>query len=566
MPRWLAFLALALLGSVRVASAKSLIDYFQPTPIVSPLSSSTWGGSGVLPRDTSNGLETPDKKYFYWDGKILKVDGKYHLHCSRWPKSAGFNQWSTSIAVHATSDNVLGPYLDQGQIYDRNGGKGHNVATLALPDGSFTLYTSDITPGDFYTAPAITGPWTFKGSIEINKNGYDIPWPTSNITVMVRPNNGDFLATERSGFIYVGGSELLGPYEVKGPSVWPNVSGLDNSRAEDPVLWYSGGCYHITVNWWDSRVAHHLMSKDGVSDWKDMGVAYDPRTSFIRYTDGTVNKWNNLERPNVVIENGHVTHFTFAATDIDKSSITGTDNHGSKILVVPFDGVAFDADNGCESGTGGAGGGGASGRGGSSGAASSGGSGGSPRSDAGATGGTAGSRDGGRGDVGNGSGGSSATGGKAATGGKSGTGDTPATGGATATGGPAGAGGASGSGGVSPSGGKLASGGAAGAGGEPVTGGATSSAGGVRGASSSAGLGSGGATTSSGASSSSSNGCSCGMTAATGSRGAWPWLLLGWLLGLGARRPLTGARLLRGLAKAAGSSAADARQSETHRQ
>jgi hypothetical protein len=95
-------------------------------------------------------------------------------------------------------------------------------------------------------------------------------------------------------------------------------------------------------------VAHHLMSKDGVTDWKDMGVAYDPRRNFVRYTDGTVNKWNNMERPGVVIENGHVTHFTFAVTDIDKSSVTGTDNHGSKIVVVPFDGKAFDADNGGE--------------------------------------------------------------------------------------------------------------------------------------------------------------------------------------------------------------------------
>ena len=114
------------------------------------------------------------------------------------------------------------------------------------------------------------------------------------------------------------------------------------------MIRYSGGCYHITVNGWDSRVAHHLMSKDDVNDWKNMGVAYDPRASFVRYADGAVNQWNNLERPNVVIENGHVRHFTFAATDIDKSSTTGTRDHGSKILVVPSDGVAFDDDNGRE--------------------------------------------------------------------------------------------------------------------------------------------------------------------------------------------------------------------------
>ena len=86
------------------------------------------------------------------------------------------------------------------------------------------------------------------------------------------------------------------------------------------------------------------MSKDRINNWKDMGVAYDPRADFIRYTDGTVNRWHNLERPDVVMENGHVVAFTFAATDSDKHNIRGTDNHGSKIIVVPFDSKAFDFD------------------------------------------------------------------------------------------------------------------------------------------------------------------------------------------------------------------------------
>ncbi len=426
-----AALFLLLAAGARVAAAKTMIDYFQPIPPVHPLTSSTWGDPSVLPRDTSNGLETPDKTYFYWDGKLLKVDGKYHLHGSRWPKSLGFNMWSTSIVVHAVSDNPLGPYVDQGQIYDRNGGRGHNTSSLALPDGTFAVYTSDTTPGDFYTAPSIDGPWTFKGSIMINKGSYNIPAPTANITMMVRPDN-TFLATERSGFIYVGNTNLLGPYTVPGPSVWPNTAGLNNANAEDPVLWYSGGYYHITVNWWDARVAHHLMSKDGVTNWKDMGVAYDPRASFIRYTDGTVNKWNNLERPGVLIENGHVTHFTFAATDINKSSITGSDNHCSKIIVVPFDGVAFDADNGGETaGTGGKGG--AGGAGGSGGAGHGGAHAGGASGAAGAPTGVAGAGFGGSGGTSNpaGTGGAGAT----ASGGSGAAGASGAAGGGTGAGG-----------------------------------------------------------------------------------------------------------------------------------
>ena len=52
-----------------------------------------------------------------------------------------------------------------------------------------------------------------------------------------------------------------------------------------------------------------------------------------------------MERVGVYQENGHVTHFTFAVTDVDKNA-TGVSNGGSKILVVPFNGVQFDCDNG----------------------------------------------------------------------------------------------------------------------------------------------------------------------------------------------------------------------------
>jgi hypothetical protein len=71
-------------------------------------------------------------------------------------------------------------------------------------------------------------------------------------------------------------------------------------------------------------------------------VAYDPATNFVRYKDGTVNHWEKLERPGVSLEKGHPAYFTSAALDVPKEQERGNDNHGSKILVVPFDGVRFD--------------------------------------------------------------------------------------------------------------------------------------------------------------------------------------------------------------------------------
>jgi hypothetical protein len=98
------------------------------------------------------------------------------------------------------------------------------------------------------------------------------------------------------------------------------------------------------VNCWSDRKAFLLTSVDGIANWTNRGLAYDPTTDYIRYTDGTVNHWNNIERPGVYLENGHVTAFTFAVLDVPKAQELPNDNHGSKVIVVPFDGVAFDRD------------------------------------------------------------------------------------------------------------------------------------------------------------------------------------------------------------------------------
>jgi len=41
-----------------------------------------------------------------------------------------------------------------------------------------------------------------------------------------------------------------------------------------------------------------------------------------------------------------VAYFTFAVLDVPKDQERGDDNHGSKIIVVPFDGVGLDRDLG----------------------------------------------------------------------------------------------------------------------------------------------------------------------------------------------------------------------------
>ena len=384
--------ALALASAGASAAPQPLINYFRPMPIVGRLSTTVWGASTVGPRDPANGLEDNGRNggvgpqqetNYYWDGKILKgEDGKYHLYASYWPHSNGFGWpqgpsgtgWQSSIAMQAVSDDIMGPYVFQGECYTQNqagNNKGHNTTALIAPTGAapYILSVGEIVPGQMFSSPSANGPWTLLGLMTTNINGHTgCGTLTSNFTFTVGPDNR-FWATSRVGCI-MRSDQVLGTYRVETDSVLPNLENNTNNNAEDEVIWYSGGYYHIVYNYWHVQRGYHIMSKDGLTNWTSTGLAYQgtqsPRNSnsnWLRYTDGTVNQWHNMERVSVYQENGHVTHFTFAVTDVDKNS-SAVNSGGSKILVVPFNGVQFDCDNGdpvsCAEAAGGRGGGGGS--------------------------------------------------------------------------------------------------------------------------------------------------------------------------------------------------------------
>jgi len=338
---------LAGMAGSSAAADKTLIDYFLPMPVAGKLTKDVWGANNVLPRDPNNGLEdTTIKQWCYWDGQIIKApDGKYHLFASRWDQARGHNGWFGSLAVHAVSAKPIGPYKDMGVAWpDNQGGKGHNVTALILPDKRYAVVVSETRPGDVFVSKSLDGPWEQLGSIKVDANGGSLrDARMSNLSVMLRPD-GKFEIVPRSGAILISTEGILGPYKLQGPSIYPGIPGLPTRDLEDPVVWHSGGLYHIVVNCWSERKAFHLTSRDGINGWTNRGLAYDPTRDFVRYKDRTVNHWEKMERPGVLIENGHVAYFTFAVLDVPKDQEKGNDNHGSKIIVVPFDGKALDRD------------------------------------------------------------------------------------------------------------------------------------------------------------------------------------------------------------------------------
>jgi hypothetical protein len=345
--------ALAVLPTLAVYSqtppTKTLQDYFKPMPIRGSLEKGVWGAAAVGPRDPKNGLEDPGlKQWNYWDGQIIKgPDGRFHMFASRWDQAKGHNEWWNSKAIHAVSDRVDGPYVDKGLLWpDDEGGKGHNVTALKLPDGRYAVLVSETRPGDVFVSNSLDGPWEHKGRIQVDANGFNPnDGRMSNVAVMVRPD-GDFEIITRSGAIMISKTGILGPYKLQGPSIYPVIPDIQHRDLEDPVIWWSGGLYHVVVNCWSARKAFHLTSKDGVTGWTNRGIAYDPTVDFLRYRDGTVNRWNKLERPSVFLDKGHVAYFTFAVIDVPKEQENGNDGHGSKIVVVPFDGKGLDRDLG----------------------------------------------------------------------------------------------------------------------------------------------------------------------------------------------------------------------------
>jgi hypothetical protein len=543
----LLLLAGLLAPAAAAAAPRPLIDYFQPMPVVGKLSTTVWGGATVGPRDPANGLEDNgssggvgpgQETNYYWDGKILKGDdGKYHLYASRWLHSNGFGPpaggpsgsgWESSIPIQAVSNNVMGPYVVQGNCYSANqegNDMGHNTTALLTPTGAspYTLSVGEIVPGQMFSASSANGPWTPLGLTQTSSNGHTACGDlSSNFTFTVGPNNR-FWATSRGGCV-MDSAQVLGSYKVETDSVLPNLEHNDNGDAEDEVIWYSGGYFHIVYNYWNVQRAYHIMSKDGITGWASTGLAYqgvqspaNANSNWLRYTDGTVNQWHNMERPGVYQENGHVTHFTFAVTDVDKNS-SAVNSGGSKVLIVPFNGVQFDCDNGdaascSELGVGGAGGSGTGGGGsaGRSGVAGGGGAAGSVGGNRGTGGsGTGGGGVGGSGEIGGGAGGLGAAGGGAGVAGASG------------SGGLASAGGSDGDAGTGRSTGGSA-------GGRVGTGGASTPGGGMSGATAGVGGRAVGAA--------SASGCGCGLAAEDGQRGpATLLLLLAGVVGVVSRR------------------------------
>lgn len=341
------------------------MDCFLPMPVVEALRADVWGAAAVGPRDPGNGMEDRTMAlYSYWDGAVVRDpdSGKYCLFASRWEQKGGHwgNEegpgWRGSQAVMGVSDSLFGPYTDLGPLWpDWCEGAGHNVFPFFIHPADplyaegfrYAVCISDtgrheeIANGTIHLAASIRGPWTLLENGNGGRLRCEGTFNLSNISIAPCPQGG-YLALDRRGNLAFA-ETLAGVWKTKLEGLWSTIPVMAERipYIEDGLLWYSAGKYRIVVNDWDARQAYYLSSQDGLSWRLNEGLAYTPKVDFIRYENGTVNRWRKIERPNVYLEDGVVRAVAFAVIDVEKEDDLGNDDHGSKVLIVPFDGEAL---------------------------------------------------------------------------------------------------------------------------------------------------------------------------------------------------------------------------------
>jgi hypothetical protein len=95
------------------------------------------------------------------------------------------------------------------------------------------------------------------------------------------------------------------------------LSGSGDNHIEDPYIWWNGETFEMIVKDMDGSVCGeaeagiHATSKDGI-DWQVMNPikAY---SRLVTWQDGTTSRRPKLERPQLLIQDGQLTHL-FAAT------------------------------------------------------------------------------------------------------------------------------------------------------------------------------------------------------------------------------------------------------------
>lgn len=306
--------------------------------------------------------------YWIWCGSVIRGgDGRYHLFASRWPDNLAFSpHWITnSEVVHAVADRPEGPFefcdvaLPQRGAEYWDGRMTHNP-TIHFHDGTYYLFYTGTTyegptpsletpipasdPGNLNDPAAVpellvkahsgqrvgvatssspSGPWKrMDAPLLLPRPGQWDGLITTNPSISIRPD-GHTLMVYKS-VEYRGGPMHLGVAAAETPtgpftrlSDDPIVAfDEEDDDLEDPCIWWAGDHYEMLSKCMEGRVCSQpkaglLFRSDDGLNWSL--VSRDPAyTRDLSWSDGTSSQQSFLERPQVLLQDGRLTHIYFA--------------------------------------------------------------------------------------------------------------------------------------------------------------------------------------------------------------------------------------------------------------
>ncbi len=315
------------------------------------------------------------EEYYVWDCSVIRVDGKYHMFSSRWPKRMGFgwNWLFNSEIIHSVADTPAGPYTFQNVVLPRRGAQyfdgmsTHNTC-IREHGGRYYLYymgttyageapqhMSEISEAHgleawnrkrigLAVAESIDGPFIRQDSplLEPRDCSHWDCTATTNPAVAILPDGTTYMIYKsRSG---AGRKLQLGVAVAAAPE------GPFRRLSDDPILAFANEDLHVEdpFLWYDAgRKKFCLIAKDdckngsrGITgEWgngfyaeSDDCIHFEPAgapcvyTRTVEWEDGRRTKQGNLERPALLFDAaGKPTHL-FCATGPAELPYNFTDN------------------------------------------------------------------------------------------------------------------------------------------------------------------------------------------------------------------------------------------------
>lgn len=307
--------------------------------------------------------------YWIWCGSVVPgEDGRYHMFASRWlnenPQSMMTHWIFNCEIVRAASDTPEGPYQFEEVVIGRrerrffDGLNAHNPSIKKWGHTYYLYYMGTSypepvpAPGDSVSPERWYATWKRKRiGLATSKSIYG-PWKRHDTPLLEpRPDKWDGTITSnpsaailedgRTYLVYKSSADFQGSTLQLGVAFAPTPDGPYTRLSDDPIFQFPNPDFHVEDPYvWHADGRFHVIMKDdykndcgGVTGEWGAGIyatsedaihweIADPPKAYsrtVRWTDGTTTTFANLERPNLLIQDGVPTHLFCAVGEGPKA-------------------------------------------------------------------------------------------------------------------------------------------------------------------------------------------------------------------------------------------------------